>query len=676
MNDLLVSVNGMDIYRNDMVRYYTELHDKVQFGIVTDYDDFDNKLTVSAVVSYKINPVNVLERYSQEEWQDIKFTKYPDHVSMEMYPFKSDWSIIEKKGRTNKVLVETPYTKYTTFSWSRIEEIGYVMFKEQLELTAASIINNEVMEFSFNNLTDLEEVRVIRNLPYEGEFKINVNTLISYANNFQTLKQQIINGVQAVIASEILKTGSSEIVDLSKIGSNDYTSTTSLEYEAVMRRLPYKAVFDLSMDTFLEMGGNDSTMMKQQAMNNIKDALNTQVLKGIDLSSTTLSNGTNVVMVSTPENEELNSRLPFKSMFDMNADAFMEYGTDHTGLKKYVMDTIKGVLDRDVLQGLTASSISTVNGTTMITLPYIETSTMTTKELLETNDRDMLYREIQQRGFEVLKSIISRIDLSSQSTERYIILPYRQVGTMKMDVIWDYGLQYFYESIANNARRVILNNLIKQYQFSNGVTIVMNLPFSGDWTLDEHEVLSVGREEAENRVLRHIEEMLYTKARTFRYGIVMNKGQFNMSMFIYGAPLMEIENENLCSEIVEHVEEILLNINMSYWQIKTRGDGKVSVHLPLVEDLEYMPEESNTQMDVYRVFIKYNDAFYRAYMLVMNKKRFAGVVFASPHIYSQNSLVLIEAVKGENPLKYRQDYLKYLVNNRRNEVIDVIEKYA
>ena len=538
MNDLLVSVNGMNVYRNDLVRYYTELHDKVQFGIVTDYDDFDNKLTVSAVVSYKISPVNVLERYSEEEWTDIKFTKYSDHVSMSLYPFLSPWTIIEKKGRTNRMMVETPYIKHSTFSWARIEEIGYQMFKEQLELTAVSIICNEVMEFSFNDLTDLEQVRIIRNLPYEGSFDISMGTVTEYSNTQETLKQQILNNIHAIIVQEILKTNDSDVVDLSTL---------------------------------------------------------------------------------------ITSATPTKS--------------------------------------------------TTVSLPYTEVETVTVPELMENNDRDMLFRDIQQRSFDVLKSIIANVD-TSQSSERYVALPYRHVAKLDMGMVWDYGLQYFYESVSNSARRVILNNLIKQYQFSNGVTIVMNLPYSGDWSLNEFDVLSMGRDDAEERVLEHIVQMLYAKAKSFKYGIVLNKGMFNMSMFIYGAPLMEMENQDLCTEIVNHIQEILLNINMSYWQVKTRGDGKVSVSLPLVEDLEYISEESNQQMNVYRMFIRYNDAFYRAYMLVINKKRFAGVIFAAPHIYSQNSLILIEADKGDNPMKYKQDYLKYLVNNRRNEVIDIIEAYA
>ena len=48
MNTLLVQTNDMDIYTNDLVRYYTDDMSSLEFGIVKGYDSYYKRLVVSA----------------------------------------------------------------------------------------------------------------------------------------------------------------------------------------------------------------------------------------------------------------------------------------------------------------------------------------------------------------------------------------------------------------------------------------------------------------------------------------------------------------------------------------------------------------------------------------------------------------------------------------------------
>lgn len=534
MRELLLTIDEISVYENDMVRYYTDDLSTIQFGLAIKYDSFENRLTVRAITETLVNPVNIIEVYTEEEWQHITFDKYDDYVNMNIYPFHGGWAMIEKKGRTNKVLVELPYTKYSTFSWARLEEIGLEQFEEQLQLTAINILNTEIMEFSFNT-TEVDEaasMKIIRNLPYTGQFEIETESVMGYTSmlNFKTW---LLNQIEIVISAKILNEIHEEIVDLDKLTRK-------------VSNLPYTVHETISFSDILENSG-------------------------------------------------------------------------------------------EVRRSTEYNAIS----------------------LIQTDLMDLLNEE--------------------DNNSNFVVLPHREYGDFNMDTIWDYGLDYFYEGAINYARKIINGKLVRKYVYSNGTTIVMDLPWIEKWTMSMWDIMRIGKEETERLTIEHILNLVNIKANTFKYGIVITKDKFNMAMYIYGAPLMEIADDKLKDEIIEHFEEIIANLNMNYWNIKTIEDmkgSKVSVNLPIVETLEKVENECNSQRDIYRVFIRYSNSLFRAYLLVSNKKLFKGVTIASPHIYSQNSIVLAEVEGKENPMKYEEEYLKYLVNNRRNDVIDMVEAEA
>ena len=113
MNTLLVSIGEVMVYENDLVRYYTDDLSAIQFGIAIRYDEFDNRLIVRATVESSVNPFNIIENYREEEWQHITFDRHDDYVSMSIYPFNGEWTITEKQEKSNRIVVDMPYTKYS-----------------------------------------------------------------------------------------------------------------------------------------------------------------------------------------------------------------------------------------------------------------------------------------------------------------------------------------------------------------------------------------------------------------------------------------------------------------------------------------------------------------------------------------------------------------------------------
>ena len=115
----------------------------------------------------------------------------------------------------------------------------------------------------------------------------------------------------------------------------------------------------------------------------------------------------------------------------------------------------------------------------------------------------------------------------------------------------------------------------------------------------------------------------------------------------------------------------------TYRDTDTTAVGKrLKVEIPLVEHLELLADESNSTKNVYRCFITNHDELTRAYILVNNKRFNKDIVIASPHIDSENSIVLETFENSENPMKYKTDYLEYLVNKNRKDVIDMVSRYS
>ena len=72
---IYTTVDGIDIYENHLVRYFTDDRSKIQYGLARRFDSYSNRLIVSAQLEAKINPANIIETYTEEEWKHITFDR-------------------------------------------------------------------------------------------------------------------------------------------------------------------------------------------------------------------------------------------------------------------------------------------------------------------------------------------------------------------------------------------------------------------------------------------------------------------------------------------------------------------------------------------------------------------------------------------------------------------------
>ena len=85
---------------------------------------------------------------------------------------------------------------------------------------------------------------------------------------------------------------------------------------------------------------------------------------------------------------------------------------------------------------------------------------------------------------------------------------------------------------------------------------------------------------------------------------------------------------------------------------------------------------SNDKNKVFRVHLRDNSNIYKAFIMVNDRRRFKGIVFAAPHIYSENNLVLQTFNEDEDPMKYsKEDYLKSLLIFNRKAILDLVKVY-
>lgn len=580
MNTLLVSIGDITVYENDLVRYYTDDLSTIQFGIAIRYDEFDNRLTVRATVESSVNPFNIIENYREEEWQHITFDRHEDHVLMSIYPFNGYWTITEKQEKSNRIIVDMPYSKYSTYNWKKIEEIGLSEFETQLKLTAYSIISNEIMEFSLNTvkIDEAADVAITRNLPYSGSFDIATSYCMSF-DNPSLYKTEIFNKLDAVIKSKIL-TSNSGVVDMSALNGTKVA-------------LPYKFSGVISFDDIL----NNVDEVRRTTEFDAMEAMKNEVLSPS-------------VIVDIEENE----KLPYREFNEISADTLWEFNSD------YIYNMVSTHV-RQLVNGTLSKKYNYETGTPIVEdLPWKQEATITMSSLLEGNIEE-IREETKQNGIDLL------------------------------------------------VKRV--NN----FKYTNAS--INDLPWIRDWNISMQDIYTKDEDEVKEMVVEYGRSIIQSKVDSLKYGSVITKDNINVVYYITGGSLGSIADYKLKEGMIEYFEDLLSTINMNYWYIKTVKDAKTgskNITIPIVENMEKVDTECNSQRYVYRVFIRNSNAIYRAFLIIENKRRFKGVMLAAPHIYSQNSVMLRQIDQlNENPLDYKEDYLKYLINNKRNAVLNMVE---
>lgn len=580
MNTLLVSIGEVMVYENDLVRYYTDDLSAIQFGIAIRYDEFDNRLIVRATIENSVNPFNIIENYREEEWQHITFDRHDDYVSMSIYPFNGEWTITEKQEKSNRIIVDMPYTKYSNYNWKKIEEIGLSEFETQLKLTAFSIISNEIMEFSLNTIRidEAADVAITRNLPYSGSFEIDTIHCMSF-DNPSLYKTEIFNKMDAIIKNRIL-TSNSGVVDMTALNGTKVA-------------LPYKFSEVVSFEDIL----NNADEVRRTTEFDAMEAMRNEVLSPS-------------VIVDIEENE----KLPYREFNEISADNLWDFDTS------YIYDMVSSHV-RQLVNGTLSKKYNYETGT-----PIVED------------------------------------------------LPWKQTGSISMNTLLEGNIEDIQEETKKNGIDLLVKR-VNNFKYTNAS--INDLPWIRDWNITMKDIYEKDEDEIRDMVVKYGKSIIQSKVDNLKYGSVITKDNINVVYYITGGSLGNIADYKLKQGMIEYFEDLLSNINMNYWYIKTVKDAKTGskkVTIPIVENLEKVDNECNSQRYVYRVFIRNSNTLYRAFLIIENKRRFKGVILAAPHIYSQNSVMLRQIEQlNENPLDYKEDYLKYLINNKRNAVLNMVE---
>lgn len=370
-----------------------------------------------------------------------------------------------------------------------------------------------------------------------------------------------------------------------------------------------------------------------------------------------------------------NSKYSYLKLMNMSKEEF----------QKEVLDGAYGIVRNEVMD----YNLSSINGgSTSLNLKVITSLPVggkfeTTFDIFsQARNPDSIVRDYMGR----LETLIYSKILNGASQEdvdsNFVLLeklPYIENQTLSyMKDIFPKGYKdNFIIDMEAKIRNIINTNLIKHYTYSNGATIIFDLPFVFEWQIFTETIFELGKEATKELVIEHAKQWIDVKANTFQYGIMISKGALYTPIYVTGAPLMEISESALRTQIIEHFEEIISRINYKYWDIKTIKDyncgAKISAVLPIVQELEYLDDKSDQTRHIYRTFIRHSNGLYRAYVLVNNRRLNKGITIASPHIYSKNAILLKEYSEGENPLKYSENYLVSLINDHKNEVIDLVE---
>lgn len=817
MNTLLTSVGEFDIYTNDLLRYYTDGKDKVQYGIALSYDYYENRITVRAVTEALVNPVNVIEVYHENEWKDIHFTRYGDSVSMTIYPFDGDWIITDKKRRESRIVADLPYYKHGTFVFTRIMDMSEESFQKQISMLLASIIDEEILDngtnFNTNN-NSLTSIKIARKLPYTGNFNYTNTKFISYENNQSALKTQILNTIYTVIGNNILGV-EEEVIDLTelingKIDDDGNTIPVIEDDEPVTNQiptgiqrvnyatgiiqpinasyshnitkvtkqskkvtLPYTTSYTMDIDDFNNISFDK---LKENIVTDLVNVIRRDIMDDKDgfpmkfIGNMSFESIVDSSIDKVTKDIEYNSRaLVRRDILNYSSAYPYAYGMGYKiedlmdlspkTIEENILYNIKAIIQKDILYNstvfpykyegvFTTDFLMNVNNANVlreikynftkaiqadfidsaieidekyILFPYrfdkeftlddymnstvdkllrdaefnyiqlIKNNILGENDILpyryeSTVETETFFHDIPERTMRnirygiidvVRKQILSKLIPDKDDYEVYLKFPFRYETTMDVNMLLEYGTEYFVNMATGAIKDIVMENLIDKYSFSNGTITVFELPWTTTWVIDEWDLIN-----AENthdiilRLLDHIGDILKEKSKLFNYTTIINKEKINVYMVIKGASLYEIDNQSLKNHVIDEFENILLNLNNNYWTIKTRLDaiGHTNyLKLPLIETMELVTEECNNQRKVFRMYINHSNEIFRAYLLINASKRNRLVSIACPHIYSQNSLVLAYPDSDDNPLQYKEDYLKYLINNKRNDVINLIE---
>lgn len=637
MNKLLLSMqDGTEVYENDLVRYYSSDMTKIQFGIAKDYDDFENRLIVSAVIESKINPVSIIELYRESDWKTLDITRERDRVTLISYPFRDPFILTEKKNRENRIVAELPYTASGKTTTAHLFDLGYDGFMNQVNATIKMLINEKIMAFnfdsSFTNGTAYHPKLMVR-LPYIGKFKYTMNQLFMVSNK-EYLKERIITDITQVIYSKVFK-------DTNKIDTVIYDGQR--EYSKIRIPLPYKKTAKAKLSEFIYSPEYAYTKLTTS----MREIVNNEVVefKG-----------------------NLKTSLPYTTTSTIK---FWDYANSPAYAEQSINTEALRIIAEDLVTDVT------VNGNTVVNLPYTFRGQYSFKTL-STKGTAYMDGEIRADIRSLINTKLIKKYYYSNGTTKVSGLPWiDKISIHNQDLLdKDLDANGVLGKIVQNLQKIINDN-------ANKYDATLIFPWYVNNQLAMRDLFSSSTLSISEQVKDFIIQIINSKLEAFQYGVIISNQKLTMPFYITGYRLNEIPDTQLRNEILNNFESLLAAINLTYPTIKTYRDtdttivGKrLKVEVPIIEHLELLVNESSFTQNIYRCFIANDGELTRAYIIVNNSRFNKDISIASPHIDSENSVVLKTFDFSENPLKYKTDYLEYLVNRNKKDVLNMVSHYA
>lgn len=755
MSNFLVRANKLDIYTNDLVRYYTDDLEHLEFGIVESYDRNEGRLTVSALnKSYPIAS-NVIERYSEEEWQTMKFMRQSnDYVTVELTPFSGNFVMMTKPTLQNSLLRSLPYEKTLTTNIFTIIEGGLENFLNQVRFTAERIINSTLLRYDINMRDNYVEGKKDQKLidyyfPYNGVLSKPLIMSMDYEKTSK-LKRSILQEIETIINNMVdvdLKDSGYSVSDpyTKKVNYKDLERLKELEF-------PYSGRTELRLERLENTSGAEMKnevleyilnvvddyilhydKEKPKAINTSLPAIGTLEIKVDRFNTFTSTNDFKAYVVNlisryidnkvvgdeitTEESlamyRHLHENVSFPVEFNTNIQLMMDLDSvDPLALQSQAYNVLSNVIDYNLL-GMKSSKELEVE------LPYHTTKSMSIEELLKSGSQSQFYEATVGKledliNFELLKSSefssselpvkyasildpkellkngvdftkICMIDGAGDFIDEDIIryyqseesneLPY--IHTEHMDttktLMNDSSWSFYLDTALYKARKYIEQNQIPKYTYDNGRIEIDNLPFNVNKELSVLDLLQYTDTDNEENTRQDAFDYIMSKAKGFKYFVLLTNKQFILPLYLTGQSLDETTNSALRQTIIDSFEDILcwFNINNSTVETKKIKEEDIERVAPFIESLEVIESESNSKNVVFRVFLIDNKNIYKAYVMINDRRKFKGIVFAAPHIYSENNLVLKSFTSDEDPMSYnKEEYLRLLLTHNKQAILN------
>ena len=440
-----------------------------------------------------------------------------------------------------------------------------------------------------------------------------------------------------------------------------YLSEKKARANAIVQELPYIKHGTMSFARMQELGIDNT---RDIIIATIENIINNEVMAFSMLADS--SSSLNITIINN---------LPYKKTFSMEWSKMVQYPST-SALKNNILNRIKMIIEADILNKNGTSNTASENKVLLHPLPYKKHFTASFNDLMQYGNSDEIRNKEYRNAVQVITQEL--VSGSDDTSDVLVSLPFSETKQMSWNTIEKQGKEWLEQEALATIRQIIYNKIVRSYTYSNGTTIVMNLPFVFNWQMSWRDIMENGKQYAIDAAIAHAQDHIGKLANTFKYGVIVTRGKLNMVIFVLGAPILEIDDESLRQNIIENFELILARINELYDNIKTITDVNssgmvISQVIPAVDTIEFLLVKSGYDKKVYRIFIRRNNDLYRGYVIINNRKRMKNVIFASPHIYSKNQITLKDVDIMEDPFKYNERYLSYLINTKRNKVFNLVE---